>query len=83
MSLTQRQKDVLDFVIHFQSNKGFSPTYKEIADGLGVRSVGGVAAHISKLVDRGYVKTLPGNRRMIEVLKTTPLQGLEVGALDP
>ena len=38
MSLTPRQKDVLDFVVSYQSDKGFSPTYKEIAEGVGVLS---------------------------------------------
>jgi|TARA_R110002153_G_scaffold63634_1_gene170652 repressor LexA len=79
MSLTPRQKDVLDFVVSYQSDKGFSPTYKEIAEGVGVSSVGGVAAHVKKIEARGYIKTLPGNRRMIEVIKT----GVLAGALAP
>jgi repressor LexA len=70
---------VLDFVVSYQSDKGFSPTYKEIAEGVGVSSVGGVAAHVKKIEARGYIKTLPGNRRMIEVIKT----GVLAGALAP
>ncbi len=73
MSLTKRQKDVLDYVVQYQRENGYSPTYRQIAKGIGVSSVGGVAAHIHKLQDRGFVKTLPGNRQMIEVLKTNPL----------
>ena len=75
MSLTKRQKDVLDFIVDYQVEKGYSPTYAEIADGVGVSSIGGVAAHIKKIEARGYIKTLPGNRRMIEVIKTTVLAG--------
>lgn len=71
MSLTPRQKDILDFIVEFQVEKGYSPTYREIGEAIGVSSVGGVAAHIQNIEERGYIKTIKGNRRMIEVIKTS------------
>jgi len=83
MSMTPRQKDTLDFIVGFQVDRGYSPTFKEIAEGIGVKSTGRIQTLVNALQDRGYITTRAGGRRTIEVLKTTPLQNLPVGALDP
>lgn len=73
MSLTPRMKDTLDFIVEFQVEKGYSPTFREIADGIGVSSTSRVQVLVNALKDRGYISTRAGGRRMIDVLRTTPM----------
>ena len=73
MSLTPRMKDTLDYIVEFQVEKGYSPTFREIADGIGVSSTSRIQALINALQDRGYVTTRAGGRRSIDVLRTTPM----------
>ena len=70
MSLTRRQKDTLDYIVDFQEEFGFSPSYHEIAAGIGVSSLGRVATLVTALKDRGYITTRIGGKRSIEILKT-------------
>ena len=39
MPLTKRQKDVLDFISVYVQERGYSPSYEEMADGLSLASV--------------------------------------------
>lgn len=68
ISLTPRQKDLLRFVIGFQEAKGFSPSFKEIATGIGLKSTGQVARHLDALEERGAIRRLIDRARAIEVL---------------
>jgi len=74
MSLTPRQKDALDFIVEFQTKHQYSPTYREVAAGIGVSSHSRAANLVHALQDRGYVNIRPGGKRMIEVLKKNVIQ---------
>ena len=39
MALTRRQKELMDFLVGFIEDKGYSPSYEEIATGLGLASL--------------------------------------------
>ena len=52
---TKRQREVLDIITRFIKNRGFKPSYQQIARELGVRSKGGVAKHIKALEQLGDV----------------------------
>jgi len=56
MAVTKRQKQVLDFVAHFVEDNGYSPSYEEIARGLGLASLATVHKHISTLETKQYLK---------------------------
>lgn len=73
MSMTPRQKDVLDFVVDFQKEYGFSPTFREIGAGIGVKSVSRIAVLLNALQDRKYITYRSGGHRSIEILRTQPL----------
>ena len=38
MALTRRQKEVLDWIAGFISSNGYSPSFEEIAEGIGVEN---------------------------------------------
>ena len=73
MSLTPRQKDCLDFIVSYTKEKGYSPSYREIAEGIGVKAISNVHYYVERLKRRGYVKTVYGSERSIEVLKTSAI----------
>lgn len=56
MALTRRQKQVLDFIAGFIEQNGYSPSYEEIARGLGLASLATVHKHIAALDNKHYLK---------------------------
>ncbi|MBP9827470.1 transcriptional repressor LexA [Candidatus Saccharibacteria bacterium] len=53
--LTKKQKRTLDYVSSFIEQHGYSPSYREIANGLKLNSVATVAQHIEALVLKGLL----------------------------
>jgi repressor LexA len=56
MAVTKRQKQVLDFIAGFIEQNGYSPSYEEVAAGLGLASLATVHKHISTLEAKQYLK---------------------------
>ncbi|CAN5334533.1 hypothetical protein BH10ACI1_BH10ACI1_24480 [soil metagenome] len=52
---TKRQREVLEIISRFIKNRGFKPSYQQIARELGVTSKGGIARHIAALEQLGCV----------------------------
>lgn len=68
MALTNRQLDVLDYIKKFIATKGYSPTVREIASGLELKSPSTVQDHLKKLVKNGIITINPNKSRTIELL---------------
>ena len=56
--LSQRQGDVLDFVVMAIQDRGLPPSYREIGDALGIASTNGVSDHVKALIKKGYLKKI-------------------------
>lgn len=69
MKLTRKQKMTLEAIEYFINENGYSPTYKEIADLLNMKSESGVHRIVIILEEKGYVKTANGKARTIRVLR--------------
>ena len=67
MALTQRQKEVLDYIAGFVEEHGFSPSYEELARGLNLSSVATVHKHIEALQSRGYLRRSFNQSRSLDV----------------
>ena len=61
-SLTQRQQDILDFIVQMIQLKGYPPTLREIATQFEISSTQGVRRHIDALVKKGYIVRESGAR---------------------
>jgi repressor LexA len=72
MAITRRQKEVYDFVAEFVQEHGYSPSFEEIGEGLGLNSLATVHKHISNLEKKGLVKRDFNRSRSLDVL---PLRG--------
>jgi SOS-response transcriptional repressor LexA len=71
IGLTARQMDGLRFIAGFQAAKGYSPSYVEIAKGIGLSgetSKHAVYRLVTGLCERGAIRRLPHRERAIEVL---------------
>jgi repressor LexA len=67
VSITKRQRQVLDFIAAFISTNGYSPSLEEIGSGLGISSVATVHKHISHLKAKGLVRHELNRKRALEV----------------
>ena len=66
MKLTKKQKQLLDFIEGFIGGQGYSPTFREIMQALGYKSVSTVAKHIDGLVEQGALIKREGKDRSVE-----------------
>ncbi|HET9365931.1 MAG TPA: repressor LexA, partial [Candidatus Angelobacter sp.] len=46
MAITKRQRQVYDFIHDFIQRNGYSPSFEEIGDGLGLSSLATVHKHV-------------------------------------
>jgi len=68
MALTRRQKQVLDFLVSFLNSKGYSPSFEEIAENLGLSSLATVHKHLSTLQRKGFIRRRPNRSRSVDVV---------------
>ena len=67
MALTRRQKEVMDYLSNFIDQNGYSPSYEEIASGLGLASLATVHKHIQALESKQYLRRSYNHSRSLEV----------------
>lgn len=72
IGLTPRQTDVLAYLRAYSAEHGFFPSYREIADALGIKAVSTAWLIVQQLIDRGYVRRLPRRERALELVDPTP-----------
>jgi repressor LexA len=65
--LTERQKQVLDFVREFAAENGYTPTHREICEEFGFSSYGTVHKHLKLLEKKGYLRRYWNQKRGLEL----------------
>jgi SOS-response transcriptional repressor LexA len=68
MELSQRQKEALDYIEAYRRQRDISPTFREIAEGMGL-SLASAMEHIQALRDKGCVEWEPKSPRSIHIIK--------------
>ena len=68
MAITRRQRQVYDYISRFVAEKGYSPSFEEIGDGLGLSSLATVHKHISNLEKKGLLTRDYNKSRSIDLL---------------
>ena len=53
--LTQRQRDILDFISSSIDRRGYPPTLREIGEHFGIQSTNGVNDHLKALEKKGFL----------------------------
>ena len=67
--LTERQKDILDFICQYKDENGYPPTLREIGKHFDISSTFGVKRHLDALEKKGFIATLNNMSRGITILK--------------
>lgn len=67
---TKKQKELLGFIEAFIGEHGYSPSYREIMNGLHYTSVATVALHVNNLIKRGHLRKRDHSARSLEVVTT-------------
>ena len=77
--LTERQRDILNFIREFQKKRGIAPTHREICDHFGFSSYGTVYKHLSLLEKKGLIRRDSNQKRGVEIVdQEGPAEGAAV-----
>ncbi len=68
---TKKQKELLGFIERFIKEHGYSPSYREIMNGLNYNSVATVALHVNNLIKRGHLQKRDYSARSLEVVSVS------------
>jgi repressor LexA len=77
-SLTERQREVLDFIEAKIARDGYPPTIREIGDHMRIRSTNGVSDHLKALQRKGFLSRTESKSRAC-----VPLQPSRAGVTAP
>ncbi|TKJ47725.1 repressor LexA [Candidatus Aerophobetes bacterium Ae_b3a] len=66
-SLTERQRNILQFLKRYVSRMGYPPTLREIAHNFRIKWTQGIEKHLRALQKKGYIKRSSG-ARSIEIM---------------
>lgn len=67
---TKKQRELLSYIEAFIREHGYSPSYREIMNGLQYTSVATVALHVNSLIRRGHLRKRDRNARSLEVVSS-------------
>jgi repressor LexA len=66
--LTERQRQILEFIRRRQDSDRLTPTLREIAANFRFSSPNAALCHVQALLAKGFLKTLPGRARALQVV---------------
>jgi len=81
---TKKQRELLTFIEQFIGEHGYSPSFREIMNGLNYTSVATVALHVNNLIKRGHLRKRDHSARSLEVvLPTTEAKPITSNTIRP
>lgn len=66
--MTDRQREILDFIRAEIHRRGFPPSVREIGEAVGLSSSSTVHSHLAALEEKGFLRRDPSKPRALEVL---------------
>lgn len=67
--ITQKQKEVYDFLIKYTNDKGYPPSVREICEAVSLKSTSTVHGHLKRLEKKGYIYRDPTKPRALEIVE--------------
>lgn len=80
---TKRQRELLVFISEFIAEYGYSPSYREIMNGLQYTSVATVALHVKSLIARGHLRKRDYSARSLEVVNAEDAATVTTNQISP
>lgn len=71
--ITDRQKQVLEFICDFIDEHAYAPSIRDIQKHFRLKSTKGVKDHIDRLVEKGYLNRTEGTARALEVVRDSKI----------
>ena len=68
MALTKRQREIYDYLADFIARNGYSPSFEEIGEAMGLSSLATVHKHLNNLEEKGLLKRDYNRSRSIDLL---------------
>lgn len=68
MALTKRQRELYDWISEFVHKHGYSPSFEEIGQGMGLSSLATVHKHVTNLEKKGLLKRDYNRSRSIDLI---------------
>ncbi len=68
MPLTRRQREILTYLQDYADDRGYAPSFEEIAAHFNYNSLATVHEHLTNLERKGYIKRSYNESRAIEIL---------------
>lgn len=82
--LTDRQKEILNFIVKESEERGFPPTIREIGEEMDIRSTNGVNDHLKALERKGYLtRGEQQSRSLVPTKRARLVLGMSAGRKDP
>src|SRR5262245_26962585 len=66
--LTQRQREIYDFIRQKIESRGYGPTVREIGEAFDIASPNGVMCHLKALEKKGHIRRVSNRARAIELI---------------
>jgi repressor LexA len=76
MSLTKRQRQILDYLTGYINKKGYAPSFEEIAEKMGYASLATVHEHLTNLEEKGVIRRSYNASRGLEVVSQARQPGV-------
>ncbi len=67
--LTQKQLDLLKFILDFQNEHMISPSYDQMQKGMGLKSKSSIYALLRRLEERGFVERMGRKARSLKIVR--------------
>ena len=69
--ITNKQKEILEYIKNCILNKGYPPAVREICEAVHLKSTSSVHSHLETLEKNGYIRRDPTKPRAIEIMDDT------------
>lgn len=79
--LTDRQREILNFVRGYAMERGYWPSFREIQKHFRFKSTNAVMGHLRALENKGAIERVPGQARTFRIVPEEPADALEVTEL--
>jgi len=70
-TLTQKEREILDFIGAYWEKNNVYPSYREIGAGVGLRSVSSVNRYVRSLTNKGEILPHDGKMRCLVLKKSS------------
>lgn len=71
-ALTERQREIYEFIRERIENRGYPPTVREIGEHFAIKSPNGVMCHLNALVKKGLIHRATQSARAIQLVDHRP-----------